>query len=247
VRDRYEPGEFCWAGLATSDPGEATAFYTALFGWEAEELTLGEATYTELFVDGKNVAILYRQTEAGRAAPPHWTAYVSVQDAAASAARAGELGGKVLREPTDVVEAGRVAAVRDPLGAILSLWQPEPHPGAELTDEVGALIWNELATPGTEGAKSFYGDLLGWEFEAQEGGYTTIRNAGRLNGGIRDGRPAYWYPYFAVESAEAAQADAEQAGGRTVLPPSDNPFGRFAVLSDPQDAAFGVFESASGP
>jgi len=32
-RTRYEPGTFCWAGLATSDPAAATAFYARLFDW----------------------------------------------------------------------------------------------------------------------------------------------------------------------------------------------------------------------
>jgi uncharacterized protein len=193
------------------------------------------------------VAILYRQTEAGSAAPPHWTCYVSVEDADGGAALARELEGDVLREPVDLMEAGRVVAVRDPHGAILSLWQPGSRAGATLTDEVGALVWNELATPHPERAKPFYGHLLGWEFEAHPSGYTTIQNAGRLNGGIREGQPAYWHPYFMVESADTAQAGAEQAGGRTLIPPGDNPFGRFAVLTDPQGAAFGVFESGQGP
>ena len=58
-RTRYEPGTFCWAGLATSDPAAATAFYAALFGWEAEPLSAGEAgTYTILRDAGRDVAIL---------------------------------------------------------------------------------------------------------------------------------------------------------------------------------------------
>jgi uncharacterized protein len=40
-RTHYEPGTFCWVGLATSDPAAAEGFYTSLFGWEAEELSAG--------------------------------------------------------------------------------------------------------------------------------------------------------------------------------------------------------------
>src|SRR5215207_6091450 len=83
-RTRYEPGTFCLVGLAASDPPAATSFYARLFGWDAEELSAGEAgSYTILRRGGREVAILYRQTPQARAAgaPPHWTSYISVADA----------------------------------------------------------------------------------------------------------------------------------------------------------------------
>jgi predicted enzyme related to lactoylglutathione lyase len=166
-RTRYEPGTFCWVGLATSDPGGATAFYTSLFGWQAEDLPAGAAgTFTLLRQDGSDVAILYRQTTEALAAgaPPHWTSYISVEDADATAARADELGGAaVFREPFDVLDAGRVVAIRDPTGAIVSLWQPRSRIGATLVNDVGAFCWNELATDDVERAASFFAALLGWD------------------------------------------------------------------------------------
>jgi uncharacterized protein len=75
-RTHYEPGAFCWVGLATSDPGGAKAFYAGLFGWDAEDMEAGAAgTYTALRQGGKEVAILYLQQPEARAAgaPPHWT------------------------------------------------------------------------------------------------------------------------------------------------------------------------------
>src|SRR5262249_18920627 len=132
-RTRYGPGTFCWAGLATSDPAAATAFYASVFGWEAEALSAGEAgAYTVLRHAGQDVAILYRQTARARAAgaPPHWTSYISVEDAGAAAARAGQLGGAaVFREPFDVPGAP-VAAISDPAGAAVSPRQPRPPLGA---------------------------------------------------------------------------------------------------------------------
>jgi uncharacterized protein len=234
---RYAPGSFCWVGLATSDRAAATAFYTSLFGWEAEALAAG--AYTLLRRDGGEVAILYRQTPQARAAgaPPHWTSFISVEDAAATAARAGELGGAaVFREPFDVLGEGRVAAIRDPVGATVSLWQPRARAGATLRDAVGALCWNELATPAVERCKAFYGRLLGWEYETGECGYVTIGNAGRPNGGMRERRdiPSRWLPFFMVESAAEGAGAAKRLGG-----------GRLrgdAVLEDPQGAAFAVLE-----
>jgi uncharacterized protein len=256
-RTHYEPGTFCWVGLATSDPPGAKAFYTSLFGWQAEDLPAGAAgRFTMLSRRGKDIAILYRQMPEARAAgaPPHWTSYISVDDADATAARADELGGAaVFRAPFDVLDAGRVAAIRDPIGAIVSLWQPRSRVGATLVNDVGALCWNELATTDVERVESFFAELLGWEYETDERGYATIRNAGRRNGGIREqteperGREPSWLPYFSVESADDAVRKAEPLGGRGLVPVSEISIGRFAVVADPQGAAFAVFEGATDP
>jgi uncharacterized protein len=256
-RIRYEPGTCCWVGLATSDPDSAKAFYTSLFGWESEDVSAGAAgIYTMLRYGGWEVAILYRQQPEARAAgaPPHWTSYISVEDAGATAAKANELGGEaVFREPFDVLDHGRVAAIRDPTGAIVSLWQPRARVGATLVNEVGALCWNELATTDVGRAKAFFAELLGWEYETDDGGYVSIRNAGSLNGGMREqtererGIPPNWLPYFTVESADEAARQAAQLGGRRLLPTTETNLGRFAGIADPQGAAFAVFEGETDP
>jgi predicted enzyme related to lactoylglutathione lyase len=242
-RSGYEPGEFCWAGLATPDPARATAFYGGLFGWDAEELPAGPAgRFTLLRRHRHDIAILYRQMPEAlaAAAPPHWTCFISVEDAAATAAQAGELGGAaVFRAPFDVLDAGRVAAIRDPAGAIVSLWQPRARIGATLTGDVGAWCWNELRTAEARRVKAFFAALLGWEYDEREPGCTAILHAGARAGAIREqpGADAHWLPYFGVASAEHAARAAERAGGLRLTAGA----GR-AVLADPQGARFGVLE-----
>jgi uncharacterized protein len=187
-------------------------------------------------------------------AAPHWTSYISVENADATAARANELGGAaVFREPFDVLDAGRVAAIRDPTGAIVSLWQPRSRIGAALVNDVSAWCWNELATSDVERDKSFFAEMFGWEYETDDRGYTTIRNAGSRNGGIREQtesertREPGWLPYIAVESADDAARQAEQLGGRGLVPTTEISIGRLAVVADPQGAAFAVFEGQTDP
>ena len=244
-------------GLATSDVAAAKAFYGSLFGWQPEDLEAGAAgAYTTLHRGGSEVAILYRQQPPARAAgaPPHWTSYISVEDADATAARAEELGGAgVFRAPFDVLDAGRVAAIGDPTGAVVSLWQPRARIGAELVNDTGALCWNELATTDIERAKSFFGQLLGWEYETDDSGYVAVTNAGRLNGGMREQSeqerraPPAWLPYFTVESADESARHAVPLGGRALLPTTQSRRGRYAVIADPQGAAFAVFEGETDP
>lgn len=38
---RHEPGSFCWAELATTDPKDAKEFYGSLFGWTAADDSMG--------------------------------------------------------------------------------------------------------------------------------------------------------------------------------------------------------------
>src|SRR5215211_1568251 len=216
-RGRYESGTFCWVGLATSDPESAKGFYAGLFGWQPEDVDAGAAgTYTMLRQGGHDVAILCMQQPEARVAgaPPHWTSYISVEDADTTAARAGELGGAaVFRESFDVLDAGPVAAIRDPSGATVSLWQPRSRIGATLVNDVDALCWNERA-------KSFYGDLLGWGYATDDSGYVSIKNAGSLSGGIREqteherGSPPSWLPYFTFRVRRRGRA-ARHATGRT--------------------------------
>jgi uncharacterized protein len=254
-RERYEPGTFCWVDLATTDPAGAKAFYGELFGWEAEDMPAGErATYTMLRLDGDYVCALYEMdaTRSEQGVPPHWFSYVSVADADATATRARELGGTVYGEAFDVLDAGRMAVVGDPTGALLGVWQPRAHIGARRVNDPGCFTWNELQTRDPEAAASFYARLFGWETEpVKEDGklvYVTIENAGAKNGGMmpmteqHGDAPPYWLTYFTVPSCDAAAGKVRELGGRVLAGPLDLGAGRIAVVSDPQGAAFALFE-----
>lgn len=254
-RDHYEPGTFCWVDLQTTDPEAAKAFYGELFGWEAEDTPAGEtATYTMLRHEGDDVGGLYgmdpEQREQG--ATPCWLSYVSVESADAAAARAGELGGTAHGGAFDVMEAGRMALIADPEGAVLAVWEPREHAGAARVNDVGCMAWNELQTRDLGAAGAFYGGLFGWEPEPiKDDGevvYTTIKNKGSQNGGFMpmtgqpEGVPPHWLPYFTVPSRDGAVEKARELGGTLLTGTMDLPAGKIAVLADPQGAAFAVFE-----
>ena len=255
-RTRYEPGTFCWTDLATTDPEGAKAFYGGLFGWEVEDTPAGEARmYTMLKIDGDEVCALYEMEPERRALgiPSHWLSHVSVESADATAARAEELGGETFGGAFDVSDAGRMALVRDPAGAVLAAWEPGTHVGARRVNDVGCMTWNELQSREPEEAATFYSDLFGWETDAHEYegrvAYVTIRNAGAINGGVMPMTEAHgdalphWLPYFTVASCDDAIAKARDLGGRALAGPIELPQpGSIAVLQDPRGATFAVYE-----
>lgn len=251
LMDTYAPGTFCWADLGTPDAAAATRFYTALFGWTAEDRPTGpDAFYTMLTLDGRSVAALYQQEPSVAASPPQWLSYISVGSASESAERAKALGGAVLMEPFDVLDVGRMAMVQDPTGAVVALWEPRRHAGAGLVGEPNALCWNELATTDTRRAGAFYTSLLDWVAEAEgTTAYVTFTGAGAPRGGMLaiapelGPVPPHWLVYFAVSDCEGQTALAQSLGGAVRLPPTDaTGIGRFAVLVDPQGAVFAVIQ-----
>jgi predicted enzyme related to lactoylglutathione lyase len=252
---RHEPGAFCWAELATSDSGAAKKFYTALFGWGYEDMPAGpDMIYTTLKKGDKRAAALYAQGPDQKGVPPHWNTYVSVASADQTAGKAKELGGKVLMEPFDVMDFGRMAIVEDQQGARICIWEPKTHIGVGVINEPGALCWAELDTTDTESARRFYTRLFGWGAKvggeaANQTEYTEWQLGGTSIGGLMKipkewGQvPPNWLIYFAVADVDAAAKKAGDLGASAIVPPHDIPgAGRFAVLSDPQGAAFAIYK-----
>lgn len=249
-RREYVPGTFCWSDLTTPDQDGAKAFYGSLFGWTAEDMPVGDGVvYSMMSHRGKHVAAISPQRSAEReaGAPPTWNSYVSVVDAEAIVERAKELGGTAMGPAFDVMDAGRMAVLQDPVGAVFMVWQPGRVHGAELVTEVGALVWNELASTDMDAATSFYGGLFGWTFAPFDVGpapYSVIMNAGRSNGGIAvpaEPVPPCWLPYFGAPEIDAAVAKVEDLGGTRRIGPMELPMAKVALVVDPQGAAFWIY------
>ena len=249
-RAKHEPGTFSWADVTTSDQDAAKAFYTGLFGWEADDLPVDENTvYSMMKVDGKAVAAISPQqaAQAEAGVPPMWNNYVSVTSADEAAEKATSLGGTVHAPPFDVMDAGRMAVIQDPQGAFFMVWEPRESIGAELVNEPGALCWNELAAPDMDAASTFYGELFGWTFAPMENSpsrYLVITNGDRTNGGIREpqeGEPPNWSPYFAVDDIDAALATVGELGGTKLMDPIDIGIAKISPVRDPQGAIFQVY------
>ena len=173
-RDGYIPGVPCWIDTTQPDPAAAARFYEGLFGWEFENVMPpgSDVKYLIGRIRGGDVAAVSSRPEG---APPGavWNTYVWVNSADETAAKVREAGGRVLSEPFEVMDSGRMAVFTDPEGAVFAVWQAKRHKGSRIVNEHGSLNFNNLHTRDTEGAKAFYGAVFGWDTLELDGGFQT--------------------------------------------------------------------------
>jgi uncharacterized protein len=244
---RYEHGVPSWVDIGTQDPSSGVRFYSELFGWEGQDMGEEAGHYTIVTKDGKQVAAISPAQDPG---PPRWTTYINVDDVDEVARKAESAGGKVIVAPMDVMTAGRMAIFMDTTGAVIAAWQPGQHLGAQLVNEPGAFIWSELSSSDVAKSKAFYSAVFGWGWGGGDD-YPEAQVNGRTIGGLMPrppGMPAdvpdNWLVYFGAADVDADVKKATDLGASVIAGPADIPgTGRFAVLTDPQGAAFALFQS----
>jgi len=118
----------------------------------------------------------------------------------------------------------------------------------------GKFVWYELMTPDPAAAEGFYSSVIGWDVEHSDISgtpYTVFSAAGNRVAGMmalpEGGHPA-WLGHIGVDNIDDGLGQVTGAGGKIYHPASDIPnIGKFAVVADPQGAAFMLFQSTSVP
>ena len=263
----YPHGVTCWVDVEEPDVDAAQEFYGGLLGWDFTVATPPEAPwrYVVASLGGQDVAALAEVADG----PARWSTYVAVDDADAAADRAVALGATLVRGPKDAGPAGREAALRDPEGNDIRLWQARRRLGAQLTNAPGAWNFSNLHTADLDAAQRFYGELFPWRF-VDQGWATAIsvpgygdhleatvdpdirtRQAGAPEG-FEDvigalvaagDEPPGWSVIFTVEDRDASSARVLELGG-SVLRSFDTDWTAEAVVRDPQGAVFTLSQYA---
>src|SRR5882724_3494088 len=127
--DKYEHGVPSWVDVSSPDLARTKQFYSALFGWEIPDGPPEAGGYSLAMVRGRTVAGVGPQMNP--AVPPAWTTYVNVDSVDGTVKLVADNGGTVLMPPMDVMDAGRMAIFADPVGAVIGLWEPRNHTGAQ--------------------------------------------------------------------------------------------------------------------
>ncbi|WP_158786392.1 VOC family protein [Streptomyces sp. NRRL F-5065] len=118
----------------------------------------------------------------------------------------------------------------------------------------GVPCWVDAQLSDIEAGKRFYGGLFGWTFE--ETGREDRSVWALLDGEPvaalvpkTDGRlPSVWTVYFAADDAGALAGRIRAAGGTVVVPPHPvADLGTAALVTDPQNAVFALWEAGPAP
>jgi uncharacterized protein len=249
--DGYEHGVPSWVDLGTTDLDKSIAFYTELFGWDAQDQGEQMGHYHICLLQGLPVAgIGPLMDESGHA---RWTTYMDVTDANEIAERITKEGGTVVAGPMDVMGQGHLVIAIDPAGAPFGAWQPGLHKGALIVNEPGAYTWSHLLSRDFERATSFYTSVFGWGTEDDPAmnskSYTVDGRAVAGGMAMPDEVPAqvpsYWEVYFEVSDLDAASKLITERGGSINMTMDMPQGGRIASALDPVGAAFGIAESNS--
>ena len=250
TRDHAPLGSPCWTDLWTSDVEGSRAFYSELFGWEAQEPSPEFGGYFMFTRDGVPVA-------GGMGPMPDmpadnsWKIYLATDDMAKTLEKAEAEGAEIVVPGMAVADLGIQAVLVDPAGAALGAWQAGTFPGFTVLGEAGTPSWFELHTRDHARAVSFYRSVFRWETDTvsdtDEFRYVTMRDprgegelAGIMDASafLPEGVAPSWAVYWHVDDVDDAVARVGALGGAVVTPVEDTPYGRLAAVADPSGAPF---------
>lgn len=124
--------------------------------------------------------------------------------------------------------------------------------------EHGTFSWAELSTTDVGGAKSFYGELFGWDIQDLPAGegitYTMFFKDGspaaacaeQMPAQREQGMPPNWLTYISVDDVDATTAKAKEVGGNAIAEPFDVlDSGRMSLVADAEGAVFGLWQAGN--
>lgn len=252
--DSFPNGAPCWVETLQPDPDAAVAFYSELMGW----------TFDEAEPNGYRVARLNGRRVAGIGQAPAmldrgaWVTYILVSDLSKTMEEVNEAAGPVLAGPFEGLNGERAVLFADPSGAVFGARQGNPATMAEVVDAPGAWQMSALHTPDLMGAQAFYGRIFGWQIEPMPDSGISLW---RLTGSTRrtadptlpddvvgvaagadpaDGVPPHWAVNIQVLDADDLATRVVELGGSMLMPPTDTPGFRNAVLADPNGGVLAI-------
>jgi predicted enzyme related to lactoylglutathione lyase len=231
VEEQSGPGLFCRPQLGAFNHDYAKRFYAALFGWETQDFPTGlndDEFYTLFHLEGRATSmccsVRHEILDLGLGSPANpsfWLPCIAVESADDAITRATELGGRVLRSSSDVLNWGRMALIEDPTpatcgGAVFAIWEAKTHSGTGISGVDAPFCWAEMYT-GRRKHAEFYEEFFGWqlvpdrEYPSQ---YLHIHKGEQLIGGIHLNlnAPPHWLVYFRVGDIRSSTAKARELG-----------------------------------
>ena len=238
-------GSFVWADLSTFRIDVTERYYSRVMGWQ---LSNGVA-----HVGGGATVLIYTMPEKFQAIgmPSFWISYIALDRLTDVIEKARALGGKVELGPTPY-EQGKIALIRDPLGAGFTVYEGVAIGDVTVGD--GARAGHGLLVSDISQVAQFNEALFGWEFGPSDAGVQRVNLGGQVifhahsiaDPNVR-GKEEYCAVLFHAPAGDFEQN--LQAEGGHVLANVTLPKWQATLVTDPDGAAFFVLagsDSAQG-
>ena len=210
-----------FADLSTYNPNETIPFYENVFGWKFYE----EYDYHTAFLGNDTVAGLYETPlKYKQMRMPHfWMTYIQVNDVDETVEQAKSLGG-IIEMHEKIPYIGKVALIRDPLGAGFTIYEGSFFKNTRTTNVPNTLVWNELHTSKLDNAIPFYQGIFNWNIVKETSKEAQIFNS--KNEHIADiyeiptiikGKYNYWVSSFSVLDLKETKKKIISNGGKLVI------------------------------
>ncbi|MEM1211219.1 MAG: VOC family protein [Planctomycetota bacterium] len=230
-----------WTDLSSYGVEAAERFYGRVLGWGFDGDGSG---YRFCTLKGEPVAGLYETPAFFQKIkmPSFWMTYFRVDGLDTVVATARERGGRVELEET--TRWGRIALIRDPLGAGFTCYEGDQLNGKPVPGVAGAWCWSGLYVSDISAVSGFYEAIFGWRFGANTDGCCVMEDGAGGRVGFAwevpnsvKGKEEYWGVSFGVADTQEAERRVTEAGGEVVYRYADE-LGQHRLARDDQGAAF---------
>jgi predicted enzyme related to lactoylglutathione lyase len=128
------PGTWIWRALIVPDAGADASFYKKIFGYQLATLPAATSEQHMILTSDDTARASVNTRPPGRPdMPPHWLAFVRVDDVTQAVAKVTALGGRILVPPRPDRHGGMIAVVADPEGAPFGLMDLATTPNPQVT------------------------------------------------------------------------------------------------------------------
>lgn len=231
----HDNGTPIWldAAVASLDQHlELRAFLSRVFDWTWEVGDAQMGHYAQALHGGQPVmGLMVNEQMAGVQ-----TVYFAAADAAASVARAAELGATVAFPATAVMDLGVMAVLADPLGATFGFWQPGTFQGFGVAYEPNAPGWFDHVSEDPERAATFYSELLGHPIISPDPAMRILANGEQWFASVSHPQfdsPAQWNPIIVVDSLDRVRDLIPRLGGAILVEEMAVPGSALSIFREP--------------
>ena len=229
-------GDLTYFWIPSPDPERGAAFYRGLFGWTLEPREQGDGY-------GISSTTVYGGIVGGREGTRPFL-YFSTDDVANAAAAVHEFGGHA-GEVHEFSEGASVDCDYD--GVEFGIFRPDGDVVVTPSTQPGDLGYFTVPVGDAGDARSFYGSVLGWEYEHDDldAAYHQIVNCAPPGGLFTEDDASRPASYFRVPDLRIALLRVRELGGEAGEP-VESPSGLSAACRDDQGVEVSLWQPAAG-